>query len=66
MNKLTTKIASKKAEIMKVLELGGDKRALDVMINGLQDLQKDYIKLEIRMENGRGKFKYSSYLCDII
>lgn len=61
MQKLNTKIASKKAEIMKVLELGGDKRALDEMINGLQDLQKDYIKLEIRMENGRGKFKHSNH-----
>lgn len=65
MQKLNTKIASKKAEIMKVLELGGDKRALDEMINGLQDLQKDYIKLEIKMENGRGKFKHSNYLSDI-
>lgn len=65
MQKLNTKIASKKAEIMKVLELGGDKKALDEMINGLQDLQKDYIKLEIKMENGRGKLKHSNYLFDI-
>lgn len=66
MLKLNAKIDTKKAEIMKILELGGDKSTLDEMINDLQDLQKDYIKLEIRMENGRGKFKHFSYVCDII
>lgn len=55
MGKLRDEIAGKKAEIMKVLESGGDKATLDDMINELQELQKDYVKLEMRLETSRGK-----------
>lgn len=55
MVKLQEEIAGKKATIMKILELGGEKAALDAMINELQELQKDYVKLEMRLEISRGK-----------
>lgn len=53
--KLRTEVAAKKAEIMRVLEMGGDKTILDEMINDLQELQKDYVKMEMRLEASRGK-----------
>ena len=56
MMKLREEIAGKKAEIMKVLETGGEKSVLDEMINELQELQKDYVKMEMRVESFRGKF----------
>lgn len=60
MGKLREEIAVKKAEIMKVLEMGGEKVTLDEMINDLQELQKDYVKMEMRLEISRGKnFKSS-------
>lgn len=55
MEKLREEIAGKKAKIMKILEMGGEKTALDQMINELQDLQKDFVKLEMRFEISRGK-----------
>jgi kinesin family member 16B len=55
MGKLREEIAAKKAKIMKILELGGEKSSLDIMINEMQDLQKDYVKLEMRLENSRGE-----------
>ena len=55
MGKLREEIASKKAKIMKILELGGEKSTLDMMINELQELQKDYVKMEMRLENSRGE-----------
>lgn len=55
MGKLREEIAGKKAKIMKLLEMGGEKSALDMMINELQDLQKDIVKMEMRLENSRGK-----------
>lgn len=55
MGKLRAEVAAKKAEIMRVLELGGDKTVLDDMINDLQELQKDYVKMEMRLETTRGK-----------
>ena len=55
MGKLREEIAGKKAKIMKILEMGGEKSTLDKMINELQELQKDYVKMEIRLENSRGK-----------
>jgi kinesin family protein 16B len=54
-DKLRESIATKKAEIMKILELGGEKSQLDEMIDELQELQKHYVKLEMRLENSRGK-----------
>lgn len=56
MVKLREEIAAKKAKIMKILEMGGEKSSLDAMINELQDLQKDYVKLEMRLENSRGMY----------
>lgn len=55
MGKLREEIAEKKAKIMKMLEMGGEKSTLDAMINELQELQKDYVKMEMRLENSRGK-----------
>lgn len=55
MGKLRVEIAAKKAKIMKILEMGGEKSSLDTMINELQDLQKDYVKMEMRLENSRGE-----------
>lgn len=55
MGKLREEIAEKKAKIMKMLEMGGEKLTLDAMINELQELQKDYVKMEMRLENSRGK-----------
>lgn len=50
MEKLREEIAIKKAEIMKSLEMGGEKGRLDEMINELQELQKDFVRMEMRME----------------
>lgn len=55
MNKLSEEIATKKARIMRILEMGGGKATLDMMINELQELQKDYVKMEMRLESSRGK-----------
>lgn len=55
MGKLREEIAAKKAKIMKILEMGGEKSTLNTMINELQELQKEYVKMEIRLENSRGK-----------
>lgn len=55
MEKLREAIAIKKAEIMKTLEMGGEKIRLDEMINELQEIQKDFVKMEMRLENLRGK-----------
>lgn len=55
MGKLREEIAEKKAKIMKILETGGEKTTLDAMINELQELQKDYVRLEMRFETSRGK-----------
>lgn len=57
MLKLRDEIAARKAKIMKILEMGGDKSALDMLINELQELQKDYVKMEMRLEGSRGKEK---------
>lgn len=57
MDKLREEIAIKKAEIMRVLEMGGDKARLDAMINELQELQKDFVKIEMRIENSRGELE---------
>lgn len=55
MSKLREEIAGKKAEIMKILETGGKKSTLDEMINELEELQKENVKLEMRLEASRGK-----------
>lgn len=55
MGKLREEIAAKKAKIMKIVEMGGEKSTLDTMINELQEVQKNYVKMEIRLENSRGK-----------
>lgn len=55
MRRLREEIACKKAKIMKLLEMGGEKTVLDDMISDLQELQKDYVKLEMRLESSRGK-----------
>jgi kinesin family member 16B len=57
MEKLREEIAIKKAEIMKSLEMGGEKGRLDEMINELQELQKDFVRMEMRMESSRGKIQ---------
>lgn len=64
MSKLREKIAIKKAEIMKILEMGGEKLTLDKMINDLQELQRDSVKLEIRLENSRGKLTMCFFLLE--
>uniref|UniRef100_A0A182N6T9 Kinesin motor domain-containing protein n=1 Tax=Anopheles dirus TaxID=7168 RepID=A0A182N6T9_9DIPT len=51
MNHLRECIASKKAEIMKILETNGDKRLLDGKIGELQDLQKRIVQLEIKIQD---------------
>ncbi|XP_053680754.1 kinesin-like protein Klp98A [Anopheles nili] len=51
MSHLRESIASKKAEIMKILETNGDKRMLDGKIGELQDLQKRIIQLEIKIQD---------------
>lgn len=56
MDKLREEIAIKKAEIMRILEMGGDKTRLDEMINELQELQKEFVKIEMRLETSRGEF----------
>lgn len=61
MDKLREKIATKKAEIMRILEMGGEKSKLDDMINDLQELQKEFVKYEMRLDNSRGK-----YFCKIV
>jgi len=60
MEKLREKVAAKKAEIMKLLEMGGEKSTLDKMINELQELQMDFVKMEMRLESSRGKKKSKS------
>lgn len=55
MGKLRDEIAVRKAKIMKILESGGEKATLNAMINELQELQKDYVKLEMRFETSRGR-----------
>lgn len=55
MDKLREKIATKKAEIMRILEMGGEKSKLDDMINDLQELQKEFVKYEMRLDSSRGK-----------
>lgn len=47
---LQEKISEKKTEIMNSLETGVDKKVLDEKINQLQDLQRDFVKMEIRMQ----------------
>uniref|UniRef100_A0A182XXK3 Kinesin motor domain-containing protein n=1 Tax=Anopheles stephensi TaxID=30069 RepID=A0A182XXK3_ANOST len=51
MNHLRESIASKKAEIMKILETNGDKKMLDGKIGELQDLQKRIVQLEIKIQD---------------
>ncbi|XP_052888776.1 kinesin-like protein Klp98A isoform X2 [Anopheles moucheti] len=51
MNHLRECIASKKAEIMKILETNGDKKLLDGKIGELQDLQKRIVQLEIKIQD---------------
>ncbi|XP_062533246.1 kinesin-like protein Klp98A isoform X2 [Armigeres subalbatus] len=51
MNLLRESIATKKAEIMKILETNGDKSHLDGKINELQDLQKRIVQLEIKVQD---------------
>ncbi|CRL07801.1 CLUMA_CG020755, isoform A [Clunio marinus] len=51
MEKLQVEIIAKKAQIMKILETGGEKSSLNDLINELQELQKDYVKKEMRLEN---------------
>ncbi|KAL7023317.1 hypothetical protein ACKWTF_012561 [Chironomus riparius] len=53
MDKLSEKVAIKKAEIMRILEMGGEKSKLDDMINDLQELQKEFVKCEMRLDNSR-------------
>lgn len=59
MGKLHEEIAAKKAKIMKTLEKedasGRSSSSVDTMINEMQDLQKDLVKLEMRLENSRGE-----------
>lgn len=55
MEKLREKIAERKAEIMKILEMGGEKTRLDELINDLQELQKDYVKYEMKLDHSRGE-----------
>jgi kinesin family protein 16B len=59
MDKLREEIAIKKAEIMRILETGGGKALLDAMINELQELQKEFVKIEMRIEGSRGEFLFS-------
>ncbi|XP_052870314.1 kinesin-like protein Klp98A [Anopheles cruzii] len=51
MNHLRESIASKKAEIMKILETNGEKRLLDGKIGELQDLQKRIVQLELKIQD---------------
>lgn len=51
MNLLRESIATKKAEIMKILETNGDKSQLDGKIGELQDLQKRIVQLEIKIQD---------------
>ena len=55
MDKLREEIAIKKAEIMRILEMGRDKTHLDEMIDELQKLQKEYVRIEMRIESSRGE-----------
>lgn len=57
MHHLCEKIAAKKADIMRSLEVGCNKEVLDEKINQLQELQRDYVRYEMRMqEYTRGEF----------
>ncbi|XP_062702424.1 kinesin-like protein Klp98A isoform X2 [Aedes albopictus] len=51
MNLLRESIATKKAEIMKILETNGDKTNLNGKISELQDLQKRIMQLEIKVQD---------------
>ncbi|XP_055551403.1 kinesin-like protein Klp98A isoform X1 [Wyeomyia smithii] len=51
MNVLRESIATKKAEIMKVLETNGDKSHLNSKISELQELQKRIVQLEIKVQD---------------
>ncbi|XP_065072541.1 kinesin-like protein Klp98A isoform X2 [Ochlerotatus camptorhynchus] len=51
MNLLRESIATKKAEIMKILETNEDKSNLDGKISELQDLQKRIVQLEIKVQD---------------
>lgn len=67
MEKLREDIVIKKAEIMKTLEMGGEKIHLDEMINDLQEIQKEFVKMEMRLENlTRGKNNLIAYFNQII
>jgi hypothetical protein len=50
MQGLQEKITEKKADIMRCLENGANKEILDEKINELQDLQRDFVKMEMRMQ----------------
>ncbi|XP_055627378.1 kinesin-like protein Klp98A isoform X2 [Toxorhynchites rutilus septentrionalis] len=51
MNVLRESIATKKAEIMKILETNEDKSQLDSKISELQELQKRIMQLEIKVQD---------------
>lgn len=55
MHTLRKKIAAQKAQIMKNLEMGTDKIELDRQIEDLQSLQKDYIKMEMAIDQIRDR-----------
>lgn len=55
MHNLRKKIAVQKAQIMKNLEMGTDKIELDRQIEDLQSLQKDYIKMEMAIDQIRDR-----------
>lgn len=58
MHHLSDKIATKKADILRSIEIGLSKEVLDEKINQLQELQRDYVRYEMRMqEYTRGKIK---------
>lgn len=55
MHNLRKKIAVQKAQIMKNLEMDTDKIELDRQIEDLQSLQKDYIKMEMAIDQLRDR-----------
>lgn len=66
-NVLRQKIAAKKAEIMSNLESEAEKEGLNAKINELQELQKQFVKIEIKMQemdkflNRNGNYIFSNY-----
>lgn len=64
-NVLRQKIAAKKAEIMTNLESEAEKEGLNAKINELQELQKQFVKIEIKMQemdkflNRNGNYVFS-------